>query len=442
MKSTRELILYKNPEEEETGLFAGMTGIIEHSREKDVENLTEEEQRGLREEFYEAFHQLMEIAASHGFQGNLWHNYLTYLMANHENAYSKACEIRGEVEGSINEIALHDFAIFKELFDFDLGNLGKVLGIECVETLLNYHRVEGSSKVFNARIRDRICELSIRLEQAQTAKEFKEAVTEFYGDFGVGKLGLHKAFRVRHTEEGAEIVPITNIAHVKLEDLVGYEIPKQKLVENTEAFVQGREANNCLLFGDAGTGKSSSIKAIINQYYDQGLRMIEIYKHQFIDLQDVISQIKNRNYKFIIYMDDLSFEEFEIEYKYLKAVIEGGLEKKPKNVLIYATSNRRHLIRENFSDKEEIREDMHTSDTVQEKLSLVYRFGVSIYFGAPTKKEFQEIVRVLAKKHGIKMPKEELLAEANKWELSHGGLSGRTAQQFIDYLLGTKENNR
>ena len=442
MKSTRELILYKNPEEEETGLFAGMTGIIEHSREKDVENLTEEEQRGLREEFYEAFHQLMEIAASHGFQGNLWHNYLTYLMANHENAYSKACEIRGEVEGSINEIALHDFAIFKELFDFDLGNLGKVLGIECVETLLNYHRVEGSSKVFNARIRDRICELSIRLEQAQTAKEFKEAVTEFYGDFGVGKLGLHKAFRVRHTEEGAEIVPITNIAHVKLEDLVGYEIPKQKLVENTEAFVQGREANNCLLFGDAGTGKSSSIKAIINQYYDQGLRMIEIYKHQFIDLQDVISQIKNRNYKFIIYMDDLSFEEFEIEYKYLKAVIEGGLEKKPKNVLIYATSNRRYLIRENFSDKEEIREDMHTSDTVQEKLSLVYRFGVSIYFGAPTKKEFQEIVRVLAKKHGIKMPKEELLAEANKWELSHGGLSGRTAQQFIDYLLGTKENNR
>lgn len=442
MKSTRELILYKNPEEEETGLFEGMTGIIEHSREKDVENLTEEEQRGLREEFYEAFHQLMEIAASHGFQGNLWHNYLTYLMANHENAYSKACEIRGEVEGSINEIALHDFAIFKELFDFDLGNFGKDLGIECVETLLNYHRVEGSSKVFNARIRDRICELSIRLEQAQTAEEFKEAVTEFYGDFGVGKLGLHKAFRVRHTEEGAEIVPITNIAHVNLEDLVGYEIPKQKLVENTEAFVQGREANNCLLFGDAGTGKSSSIKAIINQYYDQGLRMIEIYKHQFIDLQDVISQIKNRNYKFIIYMDDLSFEEFEIEYKYLKAVIEGGLEKKPKNVLIYATSNRRHLIRENFSDKEEVREDMHTSDTVQEKLSLVYRFGVSIYFGAPTKKEFQEIVRVLAKKHGIKMPKEELLAEANKWELSHGGLSGRTAQQFIDYLLGTKENNR
>ena len=164
--------------------------------------------------------------------------------------------------------------------------------------------------------------------------------------------------------------------------------------------------------------------------------MIEIYKHQFQDLNDVIAQVKNRNYKFIIYMDDLSFEDFEIEYKYLKAVIEGGLERKPDNVLIYATSNRRHLIRENFSDKEEIRQDMHTSDTVQEKLSLYTRFGVSTYFGSPSKKEFQVIVKELAKRSGITMPEDDLLLEANKWELSHGGLSGRTAQQFINYLLG------
>ena len=210
----------------------------------------------------------------------------------------------------------------------------------------------------------------------------------------------------------------------------------KKLIDNTKAFVEGKKANNCLLFGDAGTGKSSSIKAILNQYYDQGLRMIEVYKHQFQDLNDVIAQIKNRNYKFIIYMDDLSFEEFEIEYKYLKAVIEGGLEKKPENVLIYATSNRRHLIRETFKDKQDRDEDMHTNDTVQEKLSLVARFGVTIYFGSPDKKAFQEIVRTLAIKNGISLPEEELLLEANKWELSHGGLSGRTAQQFIDYLSG------
>ena len=152
---------------------------------------------------------------------------------------------------------------------------------------------------------------------------------QFYKDFGVGKLGLHKAFRIAHVGENVEIIPITNIPDVRLSDLVGYEIPKQKLIDNTKAFVEGKKANNCLLFGDAGTGKSSSIKGILNEYYDQGLRMIEVYKHQFQDLNELIAQIKNRNYKFIIYMDDLSFEEFEIEYKYLKAVIEGGLEKPP-----------------------------------------------------------------------------------------------------------------
>ena len=167
--------------------------------------------------------------------------------------------------------------------------------------------------------------------------------------------------------------------------------------------------------------------------------MIEIYKHQFQDLNDVIAQVKNRNYKFIIYMDDLSFEDFEIEYKYLKAVIEGGLERKPDNVLIYATSNRRHLVREKFSDKEERNDDLHRNDTVQEKLSLVARFGVSIYFMGPDKKQFMNIVKVLAERNGIDMTEEQLFLQANQWELSHGGLSGRTAQQFIDYLLGQKK---
>ena len=264
-------------------------------------------------------------------------------------------------------------------------------------------------------------------------------MTLFYQEFGVGKLGLHKAFRIQHKEDGAEIIPITKTAHVKLDDLVGYEIAKKKLIENTEAFVQGKKANNCLLFGAAGTGKSSSIKGILNQYYDQGLRIIEVYKHQFQCLGDILEQVKDRNYKFIIYMDDLSFEEYEIEYKYLKAMIEGGLGRRPDNVLIYATSNRRHLIREKFSDKRELDDDLHQNDTVQEKLSLVARFGVTIYYGAPDKKEFQQIVRVLADRYHIHMPEEELLLKANQWELSHGGLSGRTASQFITHLLGTEQ---
>ena len=426
---TNELMLYKNMEYGE--ILQDMTFLMENY---DNEYYNKEDLRSL---LFECINELLEISVSHGFEGNLWHTYLTFLLASDENAYSTSCEIVGPVEGSINEIAFHDFKVFKELFDYDFKSLMDVLDAESFAILQNYKNVNEGSKVFNKRVRDRICDLSKALGSAESVEEFKNRLTQFYKEFGVGKLGLHKAFRIEHQEDDiAEIVPITNIAHVHLDDLVGYEIAKKKLIDNTKAFVEGRQANNCLLYGDAGTGKSSSIKAILNQYYDQGLRMIEVYKHQFQDLNDVIAQIKNRNYKFIIYMDDLSFEEFEIEYKYLKAVIEGGLEKKPNNVLIYATSNRRHLIRETFKDKQDRDEDMHTNDTVQEKLSLVARFGVTIYYGAPNKKEFQQIVKELAKANGIQMPEEKLLLEANKWELAHGGLSGRTAQQFINYLLG------
>ena len=434
MKSPKNLILYKDFEN--GNLFYNMTWIMEnyeneYYNKEDVESL-----------LYESLNQLMELAVSHGFEGNLWHSFLAFILVNNENAYSKACEIRGEVEGSINQIVLHDFEIIKSLFDFDFGKLASYFEMDCIDAITDYQSMTGSGKIFNKRIKERINELKLKLEASSNVSEFKDAVTAFYKDFGVGKLGLHKAFRIQHREqEEVEIVPITNIAHVKLDDLVGYELAKQKLIDNTEAFVNGKQANNCLLYGDAGTGKSTSIKAIANQYYDRGLRLIEVYKHQFCDLNDVIAQIKNRNYKFIIYMDDLSFEEFEIEYKYLKAVIEGGLEKKPDNVLIYATSNRRNLVRERASDKLEIadEDDLHSSDTVQEKLSLVYRFGVRIYYGKPDKKGFQNIVRALASRYGVTMPEEELLLKANQWELSHGGLTGRTAQQFIDYIVGTEE---
>ena len=426
---TNELMIYRNLDYGK--ILQDMTFLIEH------EGSGYYNQEDLRTLFFECVNGILELSEQHGLEGNLWHTYLTFLLVNDENAYSTACEIRGMIEGSINEVALHDFAIMKELFNYDVQELGRNLGATAHELLFDYKGTKQEGHVYNRRIRDRICTLAVHLAETKTPRDFKEVMTQFYKEFGVGKFGLHKAFRVEHTEEGAKIVPITKIAHVRLDDLVGYEIPKKKLIENTEAFVRGRKANNCLLFGDAGTGKSTSIKAILNQYYEEGLRMIEVYKHQFQDLNDIIAQVKNRNYKFIIYMDDLSFEEFEIEYKYLKAVIEGGLERKPENVLIYATSNRRHLVREQWSDKNDRRDDdLHTSDTVQEKLSLVARFGVSIFFVGPDKKEFQKIVLELAKRNQIQMEKSELLLQANQWEMTHGGRSGRTAQQFIDYLLG------
>ena len=429
MENDRALqILARLIEEEYPAFTAGM--------------LTESDLVYERESYCLAVNDLLAMASDYGFSGNLWHTYLTWLLVNSENAFSKACEIVGAVEGSINSLARHDLAIFKELFDFDIAKIDQMMGMDMAAVLQDFTRANDSTKLYNRRIRDRITHLTLELSDAADLTSFMDSLVNFYGEFGVGKFGLNKAFRIREKEDGTAVIePISNIARVHLEDLVGYEIPKQKLIENTEAFVQGRKCNNCLLFGDAGTGKSSSIKGIVNKYYEQGLRIIEVYKHQFKLLNDVIAQIKNRNYRFIIYMDDLSFEEFEIEYKYLKAVIEGGLEKKPENILIYATSNRRHLVRETFSDKNDIRtsDELHVSDTVQEKLSLVARFGVSIYFSSPTPKEFKHIVKVLADRNGIDMPEEQLLAEANKWELAHNGKSGRTAQQFIDYLLGKKE---
>lgn len=378
---------------------------------------------------------LVELADTYGLEGNLWHAFLALCLANHENAFSTACEIRGQIQGDVDRLVCHDFRILMELFKRDLRTLG---GDGVWDILSDYHQEKNSGKVFNKRVRDRIMELSRALEAAESVEAFKDCVTAFYKEFGVGKFGLNKAFRVIDKNEMTLIEPITNVEHVYLDSLVGYESQKKKLVENTEAFIEGRAANNCLLFGDSGTGKSSSIKAVLNTYYDRGLRMIEIYKHQFHCLSDVIEQVKDRNYKFIIYMDDLSFEESELEYKYLKAIIEGGLGKRPKNVLIYATSNRRHLIREKFSDKRELDDELHMNDTVQEKLSLAARFGVTIYYGLPDKMQFQKIVTELAKRRGIVMPENELLLLANQWELNHGGMSGRSAEQFITWLLGRK----
>ncbi|SFR98259.1 ATP-binding protein [Anaeromicropila populeti] len=389
---------------------------------------------------YQQINELLTIATKYGFDKNLWRNYLSFLLATHENPFSIVSEKAGAREGSVKKFALQDFQIFHTLFHYDFSGLEKKLNLNCFEIINEYHAIEKKERCYNKNVSDRVQELTHGLENAGGAEDFYQVVTDFYKKYGVGKFGLNKAFRIEQTEGKVLLSPITNTDQVVLKDLIGYEIQKKKLIENTEAFVAGEKANNVLLFGDSGTGKSTCIKAVLNEYYGKGLRMIEVYKHQFQELTAVIQQIKDRNYRFVIYMDDLSFEEFEIEYKYLKAVIEGGLETKPDNVLIYATSNRRHLIRETWGDRNDgTNGELHRSETMQEKLSLVNRFGVSINFSKPTQKEFFEIVIALARRNNnIHLSEEELCKEANKWELSHGGISGRTAQQFINYLAGKK----
>ena len=428
-RETAKLILYRNLGED--SILVKLSDIFKRF---DSCHYRSEE---LITDIYCEVKKLLDLATTYGFDKNLWHNYLTFVLITNENSFSMTCEKVGANEGTVNHFAKNDFRVFMNLFHYNFRPIEETLGIDCFSTLLNYKAIGKKERMYNKNVSDKVKVLSDQLAAAEDVDTFFDAVVTFYRDYGVGMFGLNKAFRITEDKDSFDFVPINNLDKVVLDDLTGYEIQKKKLIDNTEAFVQGRAANNCLLFGDAGTGKSTSIKAILNQYYDQGLRMIEIYKHQFQYLSAIISHIKNRNYRFIIYMDDLSFEEFEIEYKYLKAVIEGGMETKPDNVLIYATSNRRHLIRETWSDRSDMDEELHRSDTMQEKLSLVYRFGITINFSKPSQKEYSDIVRNLAKKYPqITLSDKELCEEANKWELSHGGISGRTAQQFINYLAG------
>jgi predicted AAA+ superfamily ATPase len=397
----------------------------------------------LIKDIYTQLKRLLIVATDYGFNYNLWHNYLTFFLVTNENPFSITCEKVGANDGSVNHFAKNDFKVFRNLFHFDFSQIEQELGIDCFSHLSHYKAIGKPELMYNKNVSEKIIALSAELEMAADEDEFFDSVTAFYKDYGVGMFGLNKAFRIKESSREADVsfVAINNMDKVMLDDLIGYEIQKKKLIDNTRAFVEGRKANNVLLFGDSGTGKSTSIKAIVNAFYPQGLRMIEIYKHQFKDLSNVIAQIKNRNYRFIIYMDDLSFEEFETEYKFLKAVIEGGVETKPENILIYATSNRRHLIKETWNDRSDVKiqNGMHQSDTMEEKLSLVNRFGVTINYSKPSQKEYFHIVTQLAHRQGITMSDEELRAEANKWELSHGGISGRTAQQFVNYLAGFDE---
>ena len=406
-----------------------------------LENGTEKKDV-LRRRVFEQVKRILMLGTEYAFDKNLWHNYLTFLLITNENPFSLVCEKMGAKEGTVNSFVKTDFKMFRALFDYDFGRLETELETGCFTQLCHYQAIEKKELMYNRNVSEKVRGLSEKLEKAADEEEFFDLVTGFYKDYGVGMFGLNKAFRIAENGDGTvRFLPVNNMDAVLLDDLIGYETQKARLVENTRAFVEGRTANNVLLFGDSGTGKSTSIKAVVNEFYPMGLRMIEIYKHQFKDLSAIIGQIKNRNYRFIIYMDDLSFEEFEIEYKFLKAVIEGGVETKPDNILIYATSNRRHLIRETFKDRDDMEhgEDLHRSDTLEEKLSLVNRFGLTIFFAKPNRADFYDMAVKLARRAGIteeEISDEEICHEANKFEMRGGGLSGRTAQQFVNALGG------
>lgn len=425
-----ELIPFRDFERDE--VFACVTGVI-----KDIGQFGDVPVDDMASWYCDCVARMTASAERLGLSGNVWQSWLALLFTQHEIPFSLAQERRRPLDGTLKRLVAEDLETFHFYFNFDLTKIDAELSVTAFGRLGDYVPFANGDFSCGRAAGRLIQELAEELRNAVTAGDFYNALVAFYGRRGVGRYALNKAFR--WDGAGHDIVPLTHTEQILLNDLIGYEKQKKILVENTEAFLENRPANNVLLYGESGTGKSSSIKALLNEYAPRGLRMVEVYKHQIEDLNAIIDMIKDRNYKFVIFMDDLSFEQFEVEYKFLKAFIEGGLEKRPDNVLIYATSNRRHLMRESWKDKEDKADDMHESETMQEKMSLVGRFGLMIRYFSPEQEEYLNIVKSLARAYGVEMQEDRLVSGAIRWELRHGGFSGRCARQYIEHIAGGKQ---
>ncbi len=252
-----------------------------------------------------------------------------------------------------------------------------------------------------------------------------DCLSDHYRQNGCGMFARYRAFIWR--DKGIE--PVVHPDPISISSLKGYDIPRSLVVNNTLAFLNGIQCNNCLLYGDRGTGKSSTIKAILNEYYTRGLRMVEMPKDRLSEFPILVDRIASSPLKFIIFIDDLSFSNDDNSYAQLKAVLEGGLAARPDNTLIYATSNRRHLIKENFADR--AGDELHRNDSIQENLSLSDRFGLSVNFSKPDKEEYLDIVLSLAKEKNLNVSMDELVSDAEQWAIARGGRSPRCARQFI-----------
>ena len=274
-----------------------------------------------------------------------------------------------------------------------------------------------------------------RWEAGECAPSFKmfdgslKNVAQYYKENGCGIFARYKAFIWRD----GDIQPVLHPDRIDMDSFTGYEIQRDMVVDNTKSFIEGKSCNNCLLYGDKGTGKSSTVKAIANEFRKDGLRIVEIPKERLIDFPILVDKIAALPMKFIIFIDDLSFQKQDQSYTTLKAVLEGGLAARPDNALIYATSNRRHLVKESFSDRTD--DDVNTRDNMQESLSLSDRFGLAVCYSIPTKKEFVDIVIALAKQRGINMSDEDLEKGAERFALSRGGRSPRCAKQYVESLF-------
>jgi predicted AAA+ superfamily ATPase len=380
----------------------------------------------------EMFGRLWEELADEGEEllPDAWRSHLVGRLLDDENPFSLTAERRKLSPHYLVEQLRRDLRTLRALFDLDAD-----IVLDLVESAVPM--LKGVWVPWRDLEREAGAEASPRrtlagkLAVAEDWGELVETLAGHYAVHGAGFFGRYRAFRW----ENGGLRMVTRPDPERLETLIGYEKEREPLLRNTERLLVGLPSHHALLYGLPGTGKSSTVKAVLNEYADRGLRLVELAREDLRELPRVLETLRGRGPRFILFVDDLSFEEHEVEYKALKALLEGSVEEPPENVRVYATSNRRNLIRERFSDRDEDgADDVHARDTMQEKLSLAARFGLRLTFPSPDQRRYLEIVSGLVRERGIEIPDEELEEKALLWDRWHAGRSGRTARQFVDEL--------
>jgi predicted AAA+ superfamily ATPase len=365
---------------------------------------------------------LVQQSEQLGLSGQLFSAYIIYLLSEGNNLAAASIRQGKFPDKSLQKLLKIDMEVIYPYLKIDLLGGNKIIDI-----VNAYSPVKTCSNELYAL-------LSQALSQTQSAEEATLCLLDHYKKFGSGKMAHYRAF---YWNNNSGLNGIKYFESIKMSDLIGYDRQKQTLIDNTIAFIKNKPANNVLLVGARGTGKSSGVKALINEYYEKGLRLLQITRDQIKLLPDIMEHLRQlAGYKFIVFLDDLSFNETETEYKYLKSVIEGGISSIPSNVVLYATSNRRHLIKETWNDREDTQDELYRNDSVNESISLSDRFGIIIVYDAPNQDEYLQIIDSYLQKTGIKLDNKQLRIEGLRWELTHSGRSGRVARQFVNWYLG------
>ncbi|MDR3305042.1 MAG: ATP-binding protein [Clostridiales Family XIII bacterium] len=388
--------------------------------------------------YYSTQRRLLQNVGKGEITGNYLQDYICRLIAGDQNVFTLMAEagrFRGLRRGAkADEIAEKLDTTARAVFLLAAGEVKMIRSIY----KFDFEKITGNADGRNVAAFEALSGETFShrefVHKALTVSKSIDAtimLADYYRSFGTGIFEATPAFDL-----GADgLVPIKNLDPITMDDIVGCESQKQMLINNAQVLLRGLPANNILLYGDSGTGKSSSVKALLNMYSSRGLKMVCVSKEHLSSLPDVMEEITGRGLRFLIFIDDLSFEGNESGYKIFKSIMEGSACARPKNAIFVVTSNRRNIVKEVWNDRRD-QDDVHLRDNLQEKRSLADRFGITLVYSEPSKSEYLAIVRHIAKKAGLALPDEELVSEALKWEIRHGGRSGRAARQFVDYCIG------